>query len=108
LATFLKLEIQEMQSELITQLLASLLRHALTGVGAYLVGHGIVTSGQWSGIVGGLVTIAVGLAWSYLSKTRMLEKIRIALALPAGTSMEALNWVAGGEPIPMPPEPPPS
>ena len=55
---------------LITSIVGSTVRHALTGVGAYLVGHNWITDADWGMAVTGIVMIIAGWIWSLVQKWR--------------------------------------
>lgn len=59
-----------MDFETVKAFVASLVRHLLTGTGAYLVGEGVVTNQQWETIVAGGVSIVLGLIWSWWQKRK--------------------------------------
>ncbi len=49
------------------EIVAGLIRHALTTLGGMLVGAGYVTSDEWTTIAGALA-VFVGVVWSVISK----------------------------------------
>jgi hypothetical protein len=49
------------------EIVAGLIRHALTTLGGVLVGAGYLTSDEWTTIAGALA-IFVGVVWSVISK----------------------------------------
>lgn len=53
---------------LITSIIGSVFRHALTSVGAYLIGHNWITEADWGMLVTGIVMIAAGFVWSLYQK----------------------------------------
>jgi hypothetical protein len=52
---------------MLNDVVAGLIRHALTAVGGALVGAGYVTSDEWTTIAGALA-VFVGVVWSVISK----------------------------------------
>jgi hypothetical protein len=48
-------------------IVAGLIRHALTTLGGVLVGAGYLTSDEWTTLAGALV-VFIGVVWSVLSK----------------------------------------
>ena len=72
-------------------LATSVLRHILTGAGAWFVANNIGSSGQWDSLLLGLASLLVGGTAIVVSKYRVGDRVRMALALPAGTPTRVLD-----------------
>jgi hypothetical protein len=74
--------------EYLVSVLFGILRHLLTGVGVWLMSHGVVNDAQWAQTLAGLSLFLVMLAWSYFQKRGQRkeekEKVSLALGLPEG------------------------
>lgn len=53
---------------LIKSIVGSTVRHALTVVGAYLIGHEWITEADWEMLVTGIVMIIAGYIWAIYQK----------------------------------------
>ena len=71
-------------------LIYGLLRLALSGVGSWLLAHG-VTAGQWEQILLAVAALLAALVWSLLNKINFSKKIQQALDLPAGSPPSAIK-----------------
>ncbi len=49
------------------EIVAGIIRHALTALGGIMVGAGYVTSDDWTAIAGALAVL-IGVVWSVISK----------------------------------------
>jgi len=54
--------------ELLQSIIGSVFRHALTGVGTYLIAHEWISADDWTKLVAGLILAASGLLWSWYQK----------------------------------------
>lgn len=61
-------EEQGISESLVARLVGSTVRHALTGVGAYLTTKGWVGKDDWAMLVTGVVMIIAGWVWSLIGK----------------------------------------
>lgn len=74
-------------SDTIKNFVASILRHILSGVGAFLVSKGFLIESQvanFTEIVIGAVLGLLALAWSFFSKKKETVKLQKAIAAPEG------------------------
>lgn len=76
--------------EMIKQWLASLVRHALSGVIVWLMAKGDLSSDQINNVILGIVGIGVAVGWSFINKWFLDSQINTALKLPAGTPRSEL------------------
>jgi hypothetical protein len=56
------------------EIVAGIIRHALTALGGVLVGAGYLTSDEWTTIAGALA-VFIGVVWSVISKPQRLPEI---------------------------------
>lgn len=61
-------EQEGISESLVARLVGSTVRHALTGVGAYLTTKGWVGEEDWAMLVTGVVLIIAGYVWSLIGK----------------------------------------
>lgn len=54
--------------EFLSSIVGSVVRHALTGVGMYLIGKGWVSEADWTSLLGVIVVAVSGLLWSIYQK----------------------------------------
>jgi membrane protein DedA with SNARE-associated domain len=54
--------------ELLQNIVGSVLRHSLTGLGGLLVAQGWVTADDWQRLLAGTIVFAAGLIWSLVQK----------------------------------------
>ena len=73
---------------LLSEFLGALLRWLLTGVGMWLMTHGVITADQSTRFLEGAVVAILTLAWSLFQKYRARLKFLAALELPAGSGEE--------------------
>ena len=57
-----------MNTDLVKDMIMSLVRKGLVLLGGYIVSHGIFTAGEWENYAAGLAVIIVGAGWSLLNK----------------------------------------
>jgi len=82
---------------LVVKFVGSFVRWALTGLGAWLIGRGIVSDeNQWLEYLGALLAWGLPLAWSVIEKFGARSMLVKALWAPAGTS----EAVVEAEPTP--------
>lgn len=62
-----------MTFELLTSITGSVVRHALTGIGVYLVSQGWISADDWSQLLAGIVLAVAGLIWSFIEKWKKPE-----------------------------------
>jgi hypothetical protein len=67
-------------------LLESVIRKAITALGAFLMTKGLLTESSAAELVAGLSALAISLVWSYFDQKKKQEVIGAALALPAGST----------------------
>jgi hypothetical protein len=71
---------------LIRDILETLLRKGLTVVATYLVTVGVLTEGQATEVIAGLVLVGVSIAWSLYQRYKDRLNFLTALEAPPGTS----------------------
>lgn len=76
---------------LLKSVIASLVRHALTGVAGYFVARNLITHEQGEGLIVAAIAAAIAIAWALWNKYKLGEKIRVALALPSGATPAQLE-----------------
>lgn len=74
--------------------LYALLRHFLSGVGAYLIARGYFTEGQVSQLFAGLASFICALVWTVMNKTNVRSIIAAALRSPQGATYEEVKQAA--------------
>ena len=80
-----------MDTHLFKSVIASLVRHVLTGVAGYLTARGIITPEQSEGLILAAIAGVVALAWALWNKYAIGVKIQTALKMPAGSTSEQLD-----------------
>ena len=80
-------------SPVVTMFLGTLIRTGLTALSGILVTHNLMTLDNQAPFIAQMTTLAldalpglVSLIWSLLQKARHHEEIKVALALPAGST----------------------
>lgn len=76
---------------LLKSVIASLIRHALTGIAGWFTYKGLLTADQTEGLIVAAITGAVAIIWALWNKYKIGEKIAVALALPSGATSEQLD-----------------
>ena len=80
-------------TNLIAQGLFSILRHLLTGLGAWLIAQGFVQEGKWEQLLMGASVFLVGIIWSIINKSGFVKRIETALGMQSGATTEQLEQV---------------
>lgn len=76
---------------LLSAAVGAFLRHGLTWAAGYIVAWGIWTAEEATGYVAGAVIFLLAYGWSYFQKMMAEKKVEVALEMPPGTSMKALD-----------------
>jgi hypothetical protein len=83
-------------------LVKAFLRKALTALGTFLLTHGVLSDSEAHGLVADCLEELTGAAllagsglWTVIYQRYVKEKVKTALALPAGTSPERLEKALG-------------
>jgi hypothetical protein len=79
---------------LIRDILESLLRKGSTAIATYLVTVGLLTAGQATEVVAGLVLLGVSIAWSIYQRYKDRLAFLTALEAPPGTSEKVVKEMA--------------
>jgi hypothetical protein len=79
---------------LIRDVLESLLRKGSTAIATYLVTIGLLTEGQATEVVGGLVLLGVSVAWSIYRRYKDRLVFLTAIEAPPGTSEAGVKELA--------------
>jgi hypothetical protein len=62
----------------------------------WLAAKAQISETEATNVIVAVVTVAIGLIWSFVNKWRNGEKVEVALELPAGSSKEKLKKVLEG------------
>lgn len=76
-------------------IIGSVTRAALGGFTVWLATHGLITESQGGALLEAAVVGAITVIWAIWRKYKIQQRIAVALELPAGSSAETLNRVAG-------------
>lgn len=76
---------------LFKSVIASLVRHALTGIAGYFTYKGLLTNDQTEGLIVAAISGVIAIVWALWNKYKIGEKIAVALALPSGATPAQLD-----------------
>ncbi len=82
-----------MQTEMIKQYLATLLRNLLAPVFVWLVAEGYLTDNQVGQLILIIASVVITVVWGLANKYIWKEKAETALELPGGSSFKKLEDV---------------
>jgi hypothetical protein len=79
---------------LIRDILESLLRKGATGLATYLVTVGLLTEGQATEVIAGLVLLGVSVGWSIYQRYKDRLRFLTAIEAPPGTTEAGVKELA--------------
>lgn len=77
-------------TNVVNQWIASLVRFALVGVGAYFIHKGVIDDSLWEATVPAIIGGVTAGAWSLYHKYQVAETVQTALGMPAGSNPKEL------------------
>lgn len=83
-----------MDQELLTRIIGTVIRNGVAPVTAYLVAKGWLVEGDAAQIITVAITALSALIWGIWAKYRDVAKQKLALAMPAGSTVAQLKEVA--------------